>query len=163
MSCTLQWAPFTPGIGAVQCDDLSQCQPDITPPTHVCGCIGASALFWANCIRRQHPRSHVCTCEGSLPCNWPSMPPRASKMPEDICSAPDVASASSCMSSSVRFPKLSCMWYMQMLRAAGTCESLSANVDMERTHGASLCHLQFAWSPENVRKELQDLHWQCDQ
>ena len=51
-----------------------------------------------------------------LPCNWPSMPPRASRMPEDSCSAPDVASASLCMSTSVRFPKLSCMWYMQMLQ-----------------------------------------------
>lgn len=46
-----------------------------------------------------------------------------SRMPDDICSAPDVASASSCMSSSVRFPKLSCMWYMQMLHTGFTVVS----------------------------------------
>lgn len=74
---------------------------------------------------------YMCARREGLPCSWLSMPPRASRMPEDICSAPDVASASSCMSTSVRLPKLSCMWYMQMLHAPGTCESLREHPEVD--------------------------------
>ena len=62
-------------------------------------------------------------------------------MPEDISKAPDVASASSCMSTSVRIPKLSCMWYMQMLHTAEHCETLT---------------IIYAW------KEMQGLVWRQD-
>lgn len=87
-------------------------------------CLFVTVMPQVSCAdaERLHPDGNV--IREDLPCILLSMSPMVSRMPDDICSAPDVASASSCMSSSVRFPKLSCMWYMQMLHTVLTLVSI---------------------------------------